>query len=103
MLKPRNERPTFNPLSVAPTEKASILRPIEALPLVSAPKLVLPDLQHKVRALRASLERLDRAIDTEAAKKARGEGSWCELLALFLKFPNASTAPLAAETQRDPN
>ena len=31
-------------------------------------------------------------------KKARGEGSWCELLALFLKFPNASTAPLAAET-----
>jgi hypothetical protein len=38
--------------------------------LVSALKLVLPDLQHKVGALRASLERLDRAIDTEAAKKA---------------------------------
>ena len=45
-LKPRNERPTFNPLSVTPTEKASILRPIEALPLVSALKLVLADLQH---------------------------------------------------------
>jgi hypothetical protein len=37
----------------------------------SALKLVPPDLQHKVGALRASLERLDRAIDTEAAKKAR--------------------------------
>ena len=34
-LKPRNERPTFNPLSVTPTEKASILRPIEALPVGS--------------------------------------------------------------------
>ena len=45
-LKPRNERPTFNPLSVTPTEKALILRPIEALPLVSALKLVLADLQH---------------------------------------------------------
>ena len=44
VLKPRNERPTFNPLSVAPTEKASILRPIEALPLVSALKLVLPQI-----------------------------------------------------------
>ena len=43
MLKPRNERPTFNPPSVAPTEKASILRPIEALPLVSALHLVLPE------------------------------------------------------------
>ena len=45
-LKPRNEGPTFNPLSVTPTEKASILRPIEALPLVSALKLVLADFQH---------------------------------------------------------
>ena len=41
--KARNERPTFNPLSVAPAEKASILRPIEALPLVSALKPVQPE------------------------------------------------------------
>ena len=37
---------TGKDLALAPTEKASILRPIEALPLVSALRLVLPDLQH---------------------------------------------------------
>ena len=40
-LKPRNERPTFNPLSVAPTEKGLDPPSFEALPLVSALKPAL--------------------------------------------------------------
>ena len=50
-------------------------------------------LQHEVDALRASIERLDRAIDTEAAKKAQGE-DWnlirAYILSCLYKLPGAA-------------
>jgi hypothetical protein len=64
---------------------------LNGLPL--AEERVNEYLQHEVAALRASLERLDRAIDTEAAKNVRGE-DWSLIRAYvqscLYKLPDAA-------------